>query len=304
MHCILFHNNTGCIFMFRIGIIGTESSHALAFAKYYNLPDPETGKTPYEDIRVVAVYGTDQAANEQIVNETGVACIAQSVDEILDQVDAVMITSRKGSEHMTYALPFIERRIPLFIDKPFTSDPAEADMLMTKILAHNCPVMGGSACKYLADIAAIKALVRQLQDEGRFVSASMSFRIELNSPFDGIYFYSPHLVEMCLEVFGFDVKKIQAMRTGKDVLVNVQYENFAVSLQFVRAGKQSCLVFGTRENYHFDIDTTGLYALEASRFAELLYGTRESLSADQLVKPVHFIAAIEKSMNSGVTVTL
>ena len=58
--------------MYRIGIIGTENSHALAFAQYFNLPNPDTGKMNHEDIRVVAILGPDQEANKKIVEETGV----------------------------------------------------------------------------------------------------------------------------------------------------------------------------------------------------------------------------------------
>ncbi len=290
--------------MFRIGIIGTENTHALAFAKYYNLPDPDTGKIHHEDVRVVAILGADEAANQTIVREAGVEFVARNVEDLFGRVDAVMITCRRGSEHAAYALPFIEQRIPLFIDKPFTSDPAEADMLMKKIHKYNCPVMGGSACKYLPDIQAIKALVAELREKNEFMGASMSFLIKLNSPYDGIYFYAPHLVEMCLETFGFDVKNVQAIRTGQNLLVNVQYQNDAVSLQFVAGGKQSCLVYGKKQNYHFDIDTAGLYALEAAPFAALLHGEHASLTAEQLTKPVHMIAAIEKAMNTGEIISM
>ena len=290
--------------MFRIGIIGTENSHAMAFAKYYNLPDPETGRMHHDDIRVVALLGADQEANNAISKEAGVSFIAETVEDLFDRVDAVMITCRRGSEHAAYALPFIERKIPLFIDKPFTSDPAEADALMAKITEYGCPVMGGSACKYLPDIKMIKQQVAELRSEGKFMGASMSFRIVIDSEYDGIYFYAPHLVEMCLEAFGFDVKKVQAMRTGPNLLVNVQYENDAVSLQFVKAGKQSCLIYGSDKNYHFDIDTTGLYALEAAPFAALLHGEHASLTAEQLTKPVHMIAAIEKYMITGEIISM
>lgn len=109
---------------------------------------------------------------------------------------------------------------------------------------------------------------------------------------------------MCLEAFGFDVKRVQAMRTGSNLLVNVQYEKDAVSLQFVDAGKPSCLVYGADKNFHFDIDTAGLHALEAASFAELLRGTHDSLTAEQLVKPVYMIAAIQKAILSGEPISM
>lgn len=289
--------------MYRIGIIGTENSHAMAFAKYYNLPNPETGKYNQEDMRVVGVMG-DPESTAAIIKETGAEFVAEKVEDFFGKVDGIMITSRRGSVHKAYAMPFVERRIPLFIDKPFTSDVAEAEELMAAIEANICPVMGGSACKYLPGIREIKELTAQLREKGEFMSAAMSFRVALDSEYDGLYFYAPHLVEMCLEAFGPDIKYVQAMRTGKNLQVIAQYENDAVSLHFVAAGKQSCLVFGKDQNYHFDIDTTGLYALEAEPFAELLRGEHESLGAQTLIQPIRVIRAIQEAMDTGKTVAV
>ena len=77
-----------------------------------------------------------------------------------------------------------------------------------------------------------------------------------------------------------------------------------VSLQFVARGRQSALVYGRPINHHFDIDTNGLYALECARFAELLRGNQQSLTPEQLVKPVHMIAAIKEAMETGKIVSV
>ena len=44
--------------MIRIGILGSDNSHALAFSKLCNIPD-ENGIYAYEDVRVTAIYGKD-----------------------------------------------------------------------------------------------------------------------------------------------------------------------------------------------------------------------------------------------------
>ena len=51
--------------MFRVGIIGSENSHALAFTKIFNLSGA------YEDIRVVGVWGEDPEASEKIKADFG-----------------------------------------------------------------------------------------------------------------------------------------------------------------------------------------------------------------------------------------
>ena len=290
--------------MVRIGIIGTENSHAMAFAKYFNLPDAATGKMHYDDVRVVAVMG-DPDSTAAIVKETGVAFVAEKVEDFFGRVDAIMITSRKGSVHSQFAMPFVEKGMPLFIDKPLTSDLAQAQELMKQIEAHGCKVMGGSGCKYVPAIQEIKDTVSALRASGEFMSAAMNFRVMMESVYDGIYFYASHLAEMGFAAFGHDAKALQAVRTGNSLIVTVQYENDAVSLHFNALCKTyRCTVFGAYENYHFDIDISAAYGLVASYFADMLLGKRDPLSSEVLLKPVQMIDAIERSLATGGMVSL
>ena len=295
--------------MIRIGIVGTENSHAMAFAKYFNLPDAKTGKRPYEDIRVTAVMGSPESA-QKVVDQTGVDTICTSAEEMAQIVDAVMVVNQKGSVHHQYAMPFVEKGMPIFVDKPFTSDVAQAEELYAQMQAHGCKVMGGSGCKYAAGIVKTAELVNKLREEGTLVSGSMNFMMIMDSEHDGVYFYAPHLVEMCMAAFGNDVKAVQATRNGSSMMVNFLYEKDTVALHFNRDGLQyATMLYTTKDYYCIDteIDIFNIYdtyAYEAGLFAEMLHGRQEPLSKEVLIKPVQLTAAIEQSLKTGALVQM
>ena len=60
--------------MIRIGILGSDNSHALAFAKLCNLP-MENGEYRYPDVRIAAIYGNDDdPQHTKDVAQQGIHC--------------------------------------------------------------------------------------------------------------------------------------------------------------------------------------------------------------------------------------
>ncbi|MBP3633460.1 MAG: Gfo/Idh/MocA family oxidoreductase [Oscillospiraceae bacterium] len=295
--------------MIRIGIIGTENSHAMAFAKYFNLPDTVTGEVPFEDIRVTAVMGSEQST-AAIMEKTGVQTCCRTAEEMAQQVDAVMIVNQKGSVHYENAMPFVEKGMPIFVDKPFTSDVRQAEDLYAKMQAHGCKVMGGSGLKYVEGIEKTAQLVKQLREEGTFVSGAMNFIMIMESEHDGIFFYASHLVEMCMAAFGSDIKALQAVRNGGSMIVVMQYENDSVALHFNRDGlKYGTMLYTTKEYYCVDTEVDifniyDTYAHEAGLFAQMIHGEAEPLDEQALILPVKIVAAIDESLKTGKLVTL
>ena len=290
--------------MLRIGIVGSESSHAMQFAKYFNLPDPATGgEDLHPGIRVTAIMGDPESAG-RTAELARVSHIAGSLEELVDTVDAVMITSRRGSQHMVHAIPFIEKGMPLFVDKPFTSSPQEAAAMAKAIDAAGCPVLGGSGYKYCESILEIKKEVTLLTEENKLLTAMLHFPIMLDSPYDGFWFYGSHLVEMCMEIFGTDIQAVQAMRTEKALTAKIRYPDFVVSLHFVtEVWKHSCTLITDDGPIVIPFDTAGSLAEEANRFACMLQGTYPSMTTAELVRPNAVIDTILRAESSGRTIT-
>ena len=280
--------------MIRVGIVGTENSHALAFARFFNTTNAQ-GVHPFDNIRVTAIAG-DPESNKRISNSVEIAFASQNPQELLGKVDAVMITSRRGSVHYEQVIPFLKSGLPVFIDKPFTSGIKEASLLLDAIRTTGGMVMGGSGCKYAPEVAELKNQVRALRQKKKILRASMGFTV-MDSPYDGFWFYAPHLVEMVLEIFGYDPLGVAAVKHEHGVLAELRYQDISVTLHFTkRLPDASCTVYTAEGTIHKKIDITGIYAAEATRFGDMLLSGRLPQTIEQLATHVWVIGAILKSV--------
>ena len=209
--------------MIRIGIIGTENSHAMGFAKLINV----SGR--YPRLKVVSLYGEDPQASLKVQQECGVETIAPNPQAMLGQIDALMVTSRDGALHAKYAAPFLKAGIPAFIDKPFTRDCAEARELVSLAEASGAKIMGGSGVKFVPDVLALREFAQQNAPIGGHVWAPVSMENE----YGNFYFYCAHLVESCMMIFGYDPVSVSAHRNEKGVSAVVRYPSFDVHLSFL-----------------------------------------------------------------------
>ena len=183
--------------MFRIGILGSENSHAMAFSKMFNGID-KNYEGEFDDMCVVGTFGTDDASNKALIEQAGVQFIADKPEDLLGHVDAVMVTARDGKYHAEYAHPFLEAGLPAFIDKPFTVGLDKADELLTAARESGALLCGGSSLKYLDEM---NALARFRQSK-TVVGGNVTAPINMVNPYGGFYFYAQHLVEMVCEIFG------------------------------------------------------------------------------------------------------
>jgi hypothetical protein len=111
----------------RIGIIGTDTSHATAFAKALR-------DTP--GVRIVAAYKggspdveSSRTRVDKFADELKTAYGVELVPDIaslLSKVDAVLLLSVDGRTHLAQARQVFAAKKPVFIDKPLASTLADA----------------------------------------------------------------------------------------------------------------------------------------------------------------------------------
>ena len=117
----------------RLGIVGTDTSHATAFTKMLNDPN---APDHVQGARVVAAYKGGSPDVEQSrsridrftaeLQDKWQVKIVASIEELCKQVDAVLLTSVDGRAHLAQARVIIAARKPMFIDKPLASTLEDA----------------------------------------------------------------------------------------------------------------------------------------------------------------------------------
>lgn len=210
----------------KIAILGTENSHALAFARLIK------EKAKYRDVEITGVYGYDAAANQKLLNERLVSYVAQDPHEFLGKVDGIVVVARHGDHHHEYALPYVKAGIPAFIDKPFTVDLEKAQELLDAAKENGALICGGSSLKFADEFLPLKRYAEKNTVVGGYVAAP----INMVNDYAGFYFYSQHLIEILFTVFGKEIKTVYAScpdESKNRVSVIVGYDTFDVTIQFV-----------------------------------------------------------------------
>ena len=283
--------------MFKIGIIGTENSHAKKFASLFK-DDPD-----FCDMEVVSVGGHYPESNEKLAEEFSIDHIAEKPEDMIGKVDAVIITARDGIYHSEFGRPFVDAGIPMFMDKPFTVDQSEALDFVKEAKKKGVKMVGGSTlkCSYETMMLADYARRKRADVKGGTVAAP----IMMDSPYSGFFFYASHLTETSLKIFGYDPKSVTAFRKGNDVTAYVEYDRYAVTNNF----NDNCMsyfgqIFTKDGIYSRNIEYSLASKVMATDFANMLrYGIMPE-SYEKLIYPVFYMNAVKESFESGKTVEL
>ena len=273
----------------KLAILGTENSHAFAFAKFINT-DPD-----FSDLELVGVYGYDPVSNDRLVRAGYVKRVASDPHEFLGEVDGILVTARHGDHHWEYALPYVKSGAAAFIDKPFTVKEAYARELISGAERSGALLCGGSCLKFLRDLKPIK----EFADESKIVGGYVGAPINMVNDYAGFFFYSQHLLEMMLTVFGFDVKAVTAFcpdETKNRVSAIFDYGEFDVMAQYTSSYGYTITAYSDKEcKSVYTHDLGDCFKQELMEFKTMVLSGERPHAYKDLLKPVLILNAIHES---------
>ena len=278
--------------MYKIAILGCENSHANSFL------DAVINEKIVDDIEFIGVYSDDREAAEKLREKFGVA-VAESYDAFVGKVDGIIITARHGDNHYKYAKPYMECRIPMFIDKPITCTEEDAAAFMEVLKAHKVPVCGGSVCVLTDWVQKLKKYVKE-QTYGKVLGGYLRAPLLTLEQYGGFFFYSQHLVQVMTEIFGCNPQKVRA--TEKNGVYNclVRYPEYDINLSFVEGNHLYYAGINCEQAYVGDTyNLDNCFEREFMSFYDLLCGKPQRQSYEEFFAPVYVMNAIVRAIKGG-----
>ena len=179
--------------MLKIGMVGAENSHTAAIAKVLNIDKNIRG------VRATHVWGETPAFARAAAEKGQIPTIVRRPEEMIGEVDAIVVDHRHGKFHLPAVMPFLETKVPLFIDKPFCYRRAEGRRFLARARELGVPVCSFST---LPKQASFRKLVGEVRKLGAIQTVVSTGPCDIKSKWGGIFFYGIHQVDMLLRLDG------------------------------------------------------------------------------------------------------
>lgn len=289
----------------RVGIIGCDTSHVIAFTKMLNDPaDPDH----IPGARVVAAFkggspDIESSASrvegfaKDLAGKHGVE-IVDSIEALLGKVDAVCLESVDGRPHLAQARPVFAAKKRLFIDKPMAGTLSDGREIARLSKESGTPFFSASSLRFSDAIRAVKgnpALGDVLGCE-----AYAPATLEPHHP--DLFWYGVHGVEILYAFMGTGCESVQRTGTADmDVVVGKWKDGRIATFRGKRQGPHDygALVHGTKGTLATGKPEAALYRNLVVEIVKFFRGGEPPVSADEMLEVLAFMEAADASKKEG-----
>lgn len=202
--------------MLKAGIIGLDTSHAIAFTKTLNA---EKQKPEVIGWKMVAAYPKGspdiKSSTERVPGYTeemkkmGVE-IVDSIEELTKRVDVVFLETNDGRPHFEQLIPVLKAGKPCFIDKPIAGSLVDAIAIFEAAKKFKVPVFSSSSLRFGKN-----SLAARSGAFGKITRAETSSPASLEPTHPDLFWYGIHGVESLFTVMGTGCVSVKRGQTAE-----------------------------------------------------------------------------------------
>ena len=237
----------------RIGMIGLDTSHSVEFTKRFN-DASDKNYVPGGKVVVAFKGGSPDLQKEsmdrvvkyaQTLQEKYGVKMVDTIEELCEQCDVVLLESVDGRPHLQQVTPVIKAHKPVFVDKPVAGSLRDAIAIYKLAKGNNVPIYSGSSLRYYPNLQAMKTT-----DIGEIQGAISMGPAHLESHHPDLFWYGIHPTEALYTVMGTGCETVVCSVTpATHVVTGIWKGGKVATLRGLRGGVEPYRVevFGTKK---------------------------------------------------------
>jgi hypothetical protein len=237
------------------------------------------------DARIVAAWTQDDETTRRLCAACGIERACEAVDDMVGRVDAVIVARDDWPTHAPLAMPFLERGVPVFVDKPLTLDRAELDAFEPYL--RRGLLMSCAGLRYAAELDPLRGPVETW--------GIGELRLIVGTVVLGVERYGIHLLEALASLGGPFAEATLVQR------LDVPYEGFVFRLGDGTPFVLNCLgpvgktfhfsFFGTRSHRHVDLhDNFSAFRRTLEAFFAMVATGVSAIAPDETLRLMRLLA--------------
>lgn len=287
----------------RVGIIGLDTSHCVAFTRALNAPNV---RSELAGCPVVAAYPKGSADIESSVSrvpkytaelkELGVE-IVDSIDALLERVDVVLLETNDGRPHLQQVMPVLKAGKPVFIDKPVAGSLRDAVAIYDLANRLSVPVFSSSSLRFSKEVKEVAN-----GSIGKIIGCDAYSPCPLEETHPDLFWYGIHGVETLLTVMGPGCRSVTRTKTeGTELVVGIWDDGRIGTFRGIRDGRRGNggTAFGEKR-----IQTFGRpdkYEPLLTEIVRFFRTGKPPVSAEETLEVYAFMEAADESHRRGGT---
>lgn len=295
-----------------IGIIGTDSSHSVAFTELLNNPLAAFYVPGGEVVAAFSGGSADFPLSADRVEGFMATLETQykvrrlkSPEAVASYCDAILLTSADGRVHADQFKRIVSYGKPIFIDKPLALSYEAAQEIFSIAKQYHIPLMSSSALRYAEQITGDLERWRSKEVTSADVVGPLS--VELTQSY--YYWYGIHTVELLYAIMGSGCLKVNVVIEEEFDFISAYWKDGRSAT--VRLSRCPGIPFSAtikREeqisNINIDAHAKPFYASLLEQIMKLFNTGVSPLDEQETLEIIRFIEASEESRQQGRIVRL